>query len=300
MGGQRKLSKSTTILVALIIVLAMIIAGFVSCGYGGVGGGEDRIRVMVSILPQLEFVEAVGGDRVAVTVMVPPGQEPHTYEPTPGQMSELEGAAIYFKVGSGIDFELTWMNRFTELNDEMLIVDGSEGIELIPVSDSGEGAMDPHIWLSPSNAKIMVQNLLEGLMEIDPQNASEYQDNSNRYIRQLNDLDSDIYEVLLPLENRKILTYHPAWGYFAASYDLEQLPIEEGGREPTIKGLMDLIDQAREYDIKVIFASPQFSQRSAEQIASEIDGSVVLVDPLAENYISNLQHVADEISIGSE
>jgi len=297
MGGEKEISGSVVAFTVSIILLAVILAGFMVRGIDTEDDG--KIQVIVSILPQAEFARAVGGDRLRITTMVPYGQEPHMYEPTPSQMKAIENAQIYFKVGSGIDFELVWMGRFEDLNDEMVVIDGSSGVTLIPMQDSDEGAKDPHIWLSPENAKIMVSNFLSGMIQVDPANESEYRGNAESYSQQLNELDQDISSALTSLENRMILVYHPAWGYFAERYDLQQLPIEEGGTEPTIQNIVDAIDIATENGIEVIFASPQFSIRTAEQIADEIDGIVVLVDPLAEDYISNLENITEEISGGT-
>jgi zinc transport system substrate-binding protein len=251
---------------------------------------DNKVRVIVTILPQAEFVEAVGGDRVNVTVMVPPGQEPHTYAPEPSQMRDLERADIYFKLGSGIEFELVWMEEFIELNGDMLVVDGSETLELMDE--------DPHIWLSPMNVVAMVQNLEHGLEEIDPANASYYEENARAYLQKLDKLDKDITEALAPLTSRELLVFHPAWGYFARDYGLNQTAIEYDGKEPTTQYFARVIDFAKNNSIRVIFAEPQFSTRTAEQIAEEIGGAVVLVDALAKDYLDNMQLVADNIAEG--
>jgi zinc transport system substrate-binding protein len=251
---------------------------------------DNRIRVVVSILPQEEFVEAVGGSHVNVTVMVPPGQDPHTYAPKPSQMRDLERASLYFKLGSGIEFELVWMDRFTELNKNMLVVDGSESLHLMD--------KDPHTWLSPRNVEAMVQDVEHGLEKIDPANASYYEENARIYLQKLDKLDQNITASLAPLTKRELLVLHPAWGYFARDYGLNQTSIEYDGKEPTTQYFARVIDFAKENGIKVIFAEPQFSTRTAEEIAHEVGGTVVLVDDLAEDYLNNMQLVADKISEG--
>lgn len=294
MATQSTFSNSAIIVVALLLVVSVI--GIVA--FGEERETDDRIQIIVSILPQVEFVEAVGGDHVRATVMVPPGEEPHTYEPTSSQMRSLENADIYFKVGSGIDFELAWMDRFEALNPGILIIDGSSNIALIPMTDSKGGAMDPHIWLSPANAKIMVQTLLDSLIMIDPLNASDYENNSRSYIEMLDRLDTTISTELSSFESRRFLVYHPAWGYFAARYDLEQMSIEVEGKEPTAHGLAKIIDQAKEYNINLVLISPEFSTRMAEQIADEIGGVVIQTDPLAKNYKENIEYIAEKLSEG--
>lgn len=257
---------------------------------------DDRVQIIVSILPQAEFAEAVGGKHVSVTVMVPPGKDPHTYAPKPSQMVDLERAKLYFKVGSPLEFELTWMPRFVELNPDMLVVDGSEDVKLISMGGSGGGLMDPHIWLSPKNAELMVENLCHGLLKVDPRNASDYENNTRIYLQRLDKLDTNISETLAPLENRDLLVFHPAWGYFAKEYGMTQKAIQAEGKDPSALGLAEIVDFAKQYSVSVIFAEPQFSTRLADSVAQEINGAVVIVDDLAKDYVSNLQSVADKIA----
>lgn len=259
---------------------------------------NEKVKVVVTLLPQAEFAERIGGDRVQVTVMVPPGASPHTYEPTPGQLAEVSSAHIYAKVGSGVEFELTWMDKIVDANKDMLIIDCSQGVELMYVGNEEERenkdkGYDPHIWLSPKNAVKMVETIYEGLIQIAPSNKEYYERNKNTYIQELENLDEAIAQALSGKENKKIMVYHPSWTYFCRDYGLEQIPIEKEGKEPTPQGLAHLIDQAKTYEITVIFASPQFNAESAEVIAREINGKVVLIDPLAKNYIENMKKIAE-------
>ncbi len=248
-----------------------------------------RIGVVVSILPQAEFVEKIGGDKVQVTVMVPPGASPHTYEPTPSQLKEVSRAKIYVKVGSGVEFELAWMDKIISVNEGMFVADCSRSIGLI---EKGRG-VDPHIWLSPRNAKVMVENIYQGLIQIDPANQEYYVKNKEKYLQELDELDKEIIQALSGKKNKKIMVYHPAWAYFCRDYGLEQIPIEKEGKEPTPQGVASLIKQAKENNIRVIFASPQFSTKSAETIAKEIGGEVVLISPLEKNYLENMRKIAE-------
>ena len=264
-----------------------ILLGIILCLiFTGVSYTQEnkKINVAVTILPQVEFVKRVGGDKVKVTVMIPPGASPHTYEPKPSQLREISKAKMYAKVGSGIEFELAWMDKIASINKKMLIVDCSKGIKLID--------NDPHIWLSPGNVKIMVENIYQGLIKIDPVNKEYYWKNREKYLKKLDKLDKEITQVLSGMKNRKIMVYHPAWGYFCREYNLKQIPIEREGKKPTPQGIASLIKEAEAKNIKIIFASPQFSTKSAEVIAREIGGKVVLIDPLAENYLENMRKVA--------
>ncbi|HEY81823.1 MAG TPA: zinc ABC transporter solute-binding protein [Dehalococcoidia bacterium] len=277
----------------LPLLVVMVAASILSCGGKEETGG--KIEVVVTIPPQAEFVERVGGERVMVTVMVPPGANLHTYEPTPSQMTALAGAEMYAKVGSGIEFELAWMDRLLAVNQDMLVVDCAWGVEIEEVA--GKRTLDPHIWMSPRNAKIMVQNIYDGLVQVDPDGKEYYRQNLERYLRELSQLDQEIRDKLSGVTNRRFMVYHPAFGYFAREYNLVMLPIEAEGKEPTAAGLARLIEQAKENGIKVIFAEPQFNPQSAEVIAEAIDGRVVLIDPLAKDYVVNLRRLADEMAL---
>lgn len=264
---------------------------------------DAGIGIIVSILPQAEFAEKVGGDKVKVTVMVPPGASPHTYEPSPGQLVEVSEAEIYAKVGTGIEFELAWMDKIISVGEEMLVVDCSSGIDLIEGSGdfeskegNGDHNFDPHIWLSPDNARIMTENIYYGLIEIDFENRQYYKENLENYIAELEYLDDEINGFLFEKENRKIIVYHPVWTYFARDYNLEQIAIEREGKEPTAESIGDLISTAKQYNIKSIFASPELSTQSAETIAREIGGEVILISPLEKDYIKNMRNAAQSFA----
>lgn len=243
-----------------------------------------KLNVIVTILPEAEFVEKVGGEYADVSVMIPGGMDPHTYEPTPSQLRKVGDADLYFKLGSGLEFELAWMDKLAALNENLVVVDTSEGIELLD--------KDPHIWLSPRNAMIMVMNIRNALSAKDPAHKESYQKNAGEYIKELLRLDGGIKEKLSHKKNRVFMVFHPSLGYFARDYDLREMPMQAEGKEPTIAGLKKIIDSARENGVKVIFASPQFNQKSAEVVAKEINGRVVSVDPLRKDYIGNLEYIA--------
>jgi len=267
-----------------------------------------KLGVVVTLLPQAEFVENIGGEKVNITVMIPPGASPHTYEPTPSQMTALSAAELYAKIGSGVEFELTWMDKLIAQNKDILVVDCSKGVQLREMVSAHEhegtelegeehehGTMDPHIWMSPRNAQIMVRNIADGLIQIDPDNRVYYEQNRDAYLQKMAQLDQDIHEGLSGVGNRVFMVFHPAFGYFAGNYDLTMLPIEDEGKEPTPAGLQHLIEQAKEHDIRVIFAEPQFNPQSAKVIADAIGGKVVLIDPLARDYIENISILMGEL-----
>jgi zinc transport system substrate-binding protein len=266
----------------------------------------DKINIAVSILPLAEFTEKIGGERVTVSVMVPPGASPHTYEPIPSQLKDVSKAKMYVKVGSPIEFELTWLGKILSTNKDMFLVDASPGIELVsvepghPHESTRRERYDPHIWLSPRNAKIMAENICNGFISIDPKNKKYYTQNKEKYLKELDNLDHNIEQLLVGKINRKFMVYHPAWGYFAKDYNLEQISVEIEGKKPTAKSIQYLIEQAKDNSIKVVFTSPQFNTESAKVIAREMGGRVVFINSLEKDYIPNMKRVAQALSEAME
>ena len=267
------------ILASIILTLAIVVSGCASKPQPT----EGKIRIMVSILPQAYFVKRIGGDKVEVTVMVPPGANPATYEPTASQMKALVQAKMYVRIR--VPFEYAWMDRIAAANRHMLIVDSTEGIERI-------GGKNPHIWLSPRLVKIQVENIYAGLLQIDPANKDFYARNKEEFLKELDALDKELAETLAGVKGGRFMVFHPAWSYFARDYGLEQIPIEIEGKEPSAAELARLIEMAKTNGIKVIFVQPQFSSKSAEAIAQQIGGKVVSIDPLAGDWANNLRNVA--------
>ena len=279
-------------------------------------GPRDRIDVLVSILPQKQFVEAVGGDTVRVHVLVPPGASPATYEPKPGDLIHIEEADVYFRIGH-IGFELAHASEIQALNPDMRIADTSADVTLRYFSageshehtETGEAAhthgrdeglgqkdsppegVDPHIWLSPKAVKLQVAKIAETLSELEPGSSDLYAANALSYSARLDSLHQDLTEMLAGLDSRAILVFHPAWGYFTDAYGLEQIAIEQAGKDPTIEELGHIIDTARASGIRVIFVQEQFSRETARSVAQQIDGVVVSINPLAEDYFRNLRSV---------
>ncbi|MBA7660856.1 High-affinity zinc uptake system binding-protein ZnuA [subsurface metagenome] len=294
------LNKLFSIVLASLLVVLLAISTL-SCRQKE--EASEKVGVVVTVLPQAEYVESVGGKRVNITVMVPPGANVHIYEPTPSQMTALAKAEMYAKVGSGVEFELVWMDKLVAANKKMLVIDCSTGVQLQKIAGEHRhehSAIDPHIWTSPLNAQIMVQNICGGLVEVDPDNSAYYEQNRDIYLQKLAKLDQDIRNGLSRVASRTFMVYHPAFGYFARDYNLTMLPVEEEGKEPTAAGLAHLIKQAKEHNIKVVFAEPQFNPQSAKVIADAIGGKVVFINPLAKNYIVNLRLLLRELVQATE
>ncbi len=250
--------------------------------------GAEPLPVFVSILPQKYLVERIAGERVSVSVMVGPGASPSTYEPTPKQMVLLSEARIYFRIG--VPFENVWIERLADVNREMTIVHTSEAVMTRELEN--HDGRDPHVWTSPLLTGHIARTMTDALVAAAPDHRVEFERNRARLASDLALLDAEIREILGKVTRRKFMVFHPSWGYFADSYGLEQVAIEEHGSEPTANRLAALIENAEGEGIRVIFVQKHFSRRNAEAVAREIGAKVIVVDPLAEDYIANLRSLA--------
>ena len=285
-----------TYLLTLFFVLILTIS--LGCVNQKTIDSEERIVVYATIPPQKEMIEAIGGDKVNVNIIVPEGGDPHTADLKPSQLAELSNARMYVMIGSGIEFEVKSIDKIMDLNKNMLLVDSSRGIELMEMTENdheGEGGKDPHIWTSLRNGKIMVQNIYEGLITVDPDNKDYYLNNRDDYLKKLDEADNYIKNELKDINNRSFMIFHPSWSYFAKDYTLNQIAIEVEGKEPTLQSLARTIEQAKEENINTIFISLGFSSKAAEIITKEIGGTTEVLDPLAGNYIENLKITANKI-----
>ncbi len=293
---------------AVCITILLMLAGVSHAGAVSPQPKQDRanapfhkLRVVTSIVPLTFFVERIGGDRVEVSAMVPPGGNPHSYEPTPGQMMALADASLFVKAGSGVEFELEWMERFVQLYPSLEVCNASQGGNLMMMDSSGGhdhhsesahaggGRIDPHFWLSPLNGILIASNIEHSLAALDPSGAPVYHRHFLQLKAELLDLSSAIRSSLAGIGNRTFMVFHPAWGYYAAEYGLQQIAAEAEGKELTPKSMMNVIRQARVRGIRVVFVSPQFSRVQANSIAREIGGVTQSVDPLSADYIENLR-----------
>ena len=289
---------------ALALAVALL-AG--SCRPGARSEADSgKVRVFVSIPPQAYFAERIGGEHVAVEVLLAQGQDPHTFEPTMKQMARLAGASLF--IVAGMPFERRLGDKLAASHSDLRILDTRKGIELIPRAAHDHEAHagdadhhdhrdqpDPHVWLSPRLAKLQAETICRGLADVDPAHADAYRANLRGLIADLDRLDKKIARTLAPLRGRSFYVMHPAFGYFADAYGLRQVAVEIGGKSPTLKHVEALIQRARADGVKVIFVQPQFSSKTAETIARQIGGAVVPMDPLARDYPAGLERMAASI-----
>ena len=263
--------------------------------------------VSVSILPQKYFVKAIAGNKVKVNVMIPPGASHSSYEPTARQMNSLVQSQAYLTIGH-LDFELAWMPRFTGVNPSMKVFDLSRGIDLIkgscehdhmPTSsheDEDATGIDPHIWMSPRCVKIIASNILNSLIVLYPSDSLEFKANYQSFLKQVEEIDSLYNSKSEKLNSLSFIIYHPALGYLARDYGMEQIVLEFDGKEPPPAHIRAIIDLAREKKIHYIFVQKQFSIDNSRALAKEINAEIIRIDPLDENWKEQMKTILDKLT----
>lgn len=247
------------------------------------------LELFVSILPQQALARALGGEHLQVHVLVGPGQNPATYEPTASQLASLSRADLYWRIGVPVEYR--WLPRLRRLHPRMKVLDAREGIPLLAATRDRGGAprADPHIWMDPNRARIMVARLGETLARLDPAHAEEYRTRTRRLTERLRRLDADIRRRLACLRTRTFMAFHPAWSYFAAAYGLHQLAIEREGKRPGPRRLAHLVAQAKRRKIRLILVQQQFSTADARAVAEAAGAHLVRLDPLSADYFGMME-----------
>ena len=267
------------------------------------GAHAAPLQIFVSIPPQKWLSDQLGGDLVSTYILVDKGQEPHTFEPTPRQMAALFHARLYFTIE--LPFEREISRKIEPSTTQLQIIDVTSAIQRIPMvgrDDDQENSqlqqkknLDPHVWLAPANLKIMAEAMATAMINADPANIATYDKNLRKLENTLDQLNRDISQMLAPCRGSKFYVFHPAFGYFAHAYDLHQEAVELEGKSPSPRQLSLLIKQARKDKVKIIFVQPEFDEKSAQAVARAINGSVVPLDPLAEDVTTNLKIIAEKI-----
>ena len=286
------------------IPLLLIIVLLVSCNMGKSGKSQDNEKpvIVVTIEPQRYFTEAIAGDKFDVISIVPKGSSPETYDPTPQQLVSLGDSKAYLRIGY-IGFEQVWMDRLIDNTPHIQIFDTSKDIDLIlgEAHDHGDhqhaGGVEPHIWNSTNNALIIARNTYKALCQLDKENEAYYLNRYDSLCQRIMHTDSIIRKTLQqPGTAQSFMIYHPALSYFARDYGLQQISIEEGGKEPSPAHLKDLVDLCRQEDVRIIFIQPEFDRRNAEIIARETGTGIVPINPLSYNWEAEMLAVAQALT----
>lgn len=256
----------------------------------------------VSILPMKSVVQNIANKDININVMIPVGANHELYEPTPMQMMDLSKSNIFFTIGL-FSFEHKWESKFQEMNSNLQIVPTYEGIEVISGHHHGDhdnscsdSHADPHIWLSVRGVKAIAINVANTLMNENPDNAEEIEDNLNKYIAKADSVDNIVRSIFENSENKSFVIYHSALAYFAEDYDLTQLSLEQEGKEASPSNLQEIIKTAKQQGVKTVLISKEFNVEQAEIVAKEIKGKVVVFDPMHEDVLENIINIAKIIA----
>ena len=275
---------------------------------------NGRLKVAAGIPPVAGLTEAIGGDRVEVVRMLPHGRTPHDFTPRTDTIRKSSGSALFFTTGMPFENKIAGF-----MKEHGRVCDVTKGIRRIEFSDGdkhghrhdhdqhdhhdhghddADDGCDPHVWLSPKNALIMAENIVNELISADPAGAEYYRKNFALLRDRLSKIDEKISSSLEPYRGRTFFVYHPAFGYFADAYGLKQRAIELNGREAAPIQLAQIIREAKEEKVSTIFVQEQFNPGSAQALARQIGGSVAPLDPLAENLTENFEKIAEALLEG--
>lgn len=258
----------------------------------------EKPTVLVSIAPYKYFVEQIAGDLANVMVLIPPGTNHHDYDPSPHQLAAIS-KADYFFINGNLPLEQNLLPSLQKNHPQLKVTDMSSGISLIsghhcddPTHDHGDQGVDPHIWLSFKNGLQIAENITDALLAAFPDHADSLLKNGELLKQNIISADEILQNQMADAERRQFVIFHPVLGYFARDYGLEQIAIEQEGKEPTPAQLKNTIDMAKEASVSVVFIQKEFDASNARLVAQELGAKVVQIDPLAENWLENLNGIA--------
>lgn len=289
--------------IRLCFFFAALTLVYALCAAPGAANAE-KIGIFTTAPPQKYLAERIGGERVLVSSLVPPGADAHSFEPRPAHMALLAESDLYFSLGGLSAFEDARLPGIAALNPELRIVDLGRGIARLHEKhghdekphghDHGQG--DPHLWTSPRLAAEQAKIICAELAALDPAGAAFYAENLARFLDDSARLDAFFRSLFAGREGMRFLVFHPAWGYFARDYGLVQLAVEVDGKEPRAADLARLITLIRTEGIPFLLVSPQSPQRSARILAAESGIRLITADPLAENWLENMRAAGQAIA----
>jgi zinc transport system substrate-binding protein len=261
-------------------------------------GSQNKNCISVSIMPVKYFVDRLTDNQIKVNVMVPSGVAHDAYEPTPKQLQKLSDSRLYIRIGY-LGYERSWIHRLEELNSEMNVVNLSDAIDLIssePVihgDHTHEGGIDPHIWMSPKTMKILIPVIRNAIVTNFPEIKETVNKNYDIIFKELDNMHLEYTLKTQFTSNRKFMIFHPALTYLARDYNLEQIPIEFEGKEPSPTRLAEIIKQTKNEKIKFIFIQAEYDENNAKQIAKETGATLVKINPMAYDWMKSMEELKE-------
>lgn len=269
---------------------------------GGKTVSEKR-QIVVSIPPLAGIVEEIVGEDFEVITLLPSGSSPESYSPTTRQIASTSTAEHLFYTGV-LNFENELLQRFDREQNSTLLTNVSNGIKLLSGGECdheyhAEGhahhhAVDPHIWLSPSTLEVIVDNVAEAIIATNPDSLryiANYKTVKNKVVTQ-----KELFRERLASAPREFLIYHPALGYLADEYGLEQISLEKEGKSPTPSSLAGIVDKVAESGIKVMLYQQEYPLDVVKPIAEILGVNLVEINPLSVNVIKELDHIIEQLT----
>jgi len=300
-------------LLPILLVLTLVLAGCSSTPQDSPSQaeGKKQLSVSVSIASVQWLVDKIGGDLVKTQSLTSSGDDPHTYEPTPNQMTAITESDLFLTVG--VEFEEVWIPKFLAANQNLTVVDISEGVERHMLDDHEhethseddhnseehhhEG-YDPHIWLSPERMKQIADNITATLIQFDPENTAVYQANLQNVLLLINDVEAKLDDLLAEPIRKEFLMVHPSLGYLADSYGLTMLSVEIDGQEPSPAQLAEILHLSKEYGIHTLFNQLGTSPVNAQTLANQAGISQIFeIDPMQYDWQANLLQIGEFLQI---
>lgn len=265
------------------------------CGCNTPTERDSKKTIYVTIAPLRAIVEEVTDGDYNVEILVPKGASPETFEPTVSDLIALNDAEQIFSIGL-INFEQSLVGSVKERNK---VVNLSQGIKPLAGSCSHcnhahAHGIDPHIWTSPRALQRVVENIGLAMHRIAPDSV-KYRDNADKLLHKLNKLDSLCNNNIKANGVDAIMIYHPAFTYYAKDYAIEQISVEQDGKEPSPRQLTALVERARQHNITKLLIQPQYSKDKLQALASECGAEIVEIDPLSEDIIAEIERVTNII-----
>ena len=266
-----------------IFIIIIILLSILSCNNND-NNISDKLQIYTSIYPIYDFTKKIGGEKVTVYNMTKAGAEPHDFEITSKDMANLSKADLFIYNGGGMEH---WVDSVKNALN-IKYVDSSSNI-------NNQNNLDPHFWLSPKNAKIQMENIKNGLIEVDSENKNYYESNYNLYASRLDKFDNKIKNSLSNIKNRNLVLTHPAFGHFCKEYSLTQIAIARDEADP--KAMAEIITFIKNNDIKAIFYEEFSSSKLADSIAKETQIKILTLNPIESLSEKNIEAGEDYFSI---
>jgi zinc transport system substrate-binding protein len=255
--------------------------------------------IAVTIEPQRYFAEKIAGDKFHIHTVVPPGQDPETYDATPRQMLDFNRCIAYLQIGN-LGFEQTWIKKILENNPDMKSFDLSAGFNLVEEEDehNSHSGADPHIWSSIEGARVLAKNTLEAIVSLDDnmENVELYRHNFDALMAEIDETEAEIRAMLAPLNGKSFIIYHPALTYFARENNLHQLCVELDGKEPTPLLMKSLTDAVRANDVNVIFVQPEYDRKNVRLLSDATSCRLVDINLMSYDWKREMINVAKALA----